>query len=299
MSIWMGLPSVVIPQATAMARDQKINPAYERVFSAFSRSARHVDDGILLPRALNISGEELAIAAIKPLLTEDRTDWTPSMLIDCRSSTAISVPAPTYEVAAKTHLNSSLPLLLQGSAGGEVPHALHFLQKMGHRMREGCIVSAVQRVAVPDGRLRASALPLADAAAAITVFDDPTVLGKSFRILSIALAQRSTEWRDALEAVLVEALRPAGLEREAIRWCIAHRLSNSFLLAARDALPSATWLVRERYREFDFGCADPLVSLSELSATVPCPLGETGVVLFGGRFGAIGAVVLKFRRATR
>lgn len=292
MDIWISLPSVVIPEPMTVEEKSEIDPLYQRIFLAFSHSTEIVDDNLLLPRALGMDSETLAASAMKPLLTDSHTALRLNVLVDCRSSAPIGGPAPTYKLAAKTNLTNVLPFSLAGQAGAEVAHALVFLQHMGHEMKGGAIISALQRVVPPDARMREDGYPLADAAAAVGVSTSPTAFAKNFHVLGVAIAQKSQNWHDTLQPVLKSVLGKSGLTKESIQWVIAHRVCDSFLMAARETLPHARWLVRDLYPDFDFGCVDPLISIDRLFVAISNPPTGNGVIWFAGRFGAVGAVLL-------
>lgn len=292
MDIWISLPSVVIPEPTAVEEESRIDPLYQRIFLAFSHSVEIIEDKLLIPRASGMDGEEVAASAIRALLTDYYADFAPNVLIDCRSSAAIGGPAPTYKLAAKADLTNILPFSLGGQAGTEVVHALAFLQHMGHEMRGGAIISALQRVVPPDSRIQEDGFSFADAAATVGVSISQKAFAKSFHILGVAIVQKSQNWHDTLQTVLKSVLRKSGLTEESIKWSIAHRSCDSFLLATKEILPNARWLVRDLYPDFDFGCVDPLISLDRLFAAISHPPAGNGVVWSVGRFGAVGAVLL-------
>lgn len=288
----MSIPSIVIPDPAEAEPVAGVDPAYERIFHAFSRSTRGTKDRLLLPRAQELEREELAAAAIMPLLRERYRDCSPDVLIDCCSSAAIGGPAPTYKLAVRSGITRVLPFALDGQSGAEVAHALLFLRHMLHEMRTGAIISAVQRVVSPDSRLREDGFPLADAAAAVDC--SPAALPEGFRVLGVTVGRSTGEWRRTLGTMLKEALRRIEVSEEEIEWSVAHRCCEPFLLAAQKTLSGARWMVRDLYPGFDFGSADTLVSLRRLHTTAALALTGIGVLWFVGRFGSIGCVSVEY-----
>lgn len=293
--LWISLPSIVIPKVDKEKNTIKIDHLYQQIFLVFSHSNKITKDNLLLPRcASEMEGEELAAMAIKPLLETYTIGELPSVLVDCRSSAPVGGPAPTYKLAAKTGLPSILPFSIGGQAGSEVVQALFFLQHMEQIKNKGAIISAVQRVVPPDTRVKEHGFPLADAAASIFLSNCEIKVGKSFKVLGIGIEQKIKNWQEALDSVLTESTERAGIKREEIKWAIAHRFSNAFLIIAQKALPDSTWLTRDWYPEFDFGCADSLISLNcFFGKKIASSPNGIGIVLFAGRFGAIGAILLK------
>lgn len=300
MPIWMSLPSVVIPEASFKDATGETDSLYRRyyriflrLFQAFSRPIEVMDEGPLLPRAKSIDAEGLAVSAIKLLLTSQPVRWNPALLVDCRSSAAVGGPAPTYRLAALTGLNTTLPFALDGQGGSELAHALLILRLMDVTLTRGAIVSAIQQVIQPDTRTQQQGFPLGDAAAAIAVTSTPLESAKGFDVLGIAVVQYCHSWESTFEIVLNEALQQASMTKEEISWAVAHRVSDTFLSAAQKCLPGAMWLVRDLYPDVNFGCADVLLSLYCLFAGQPRPSSGNGVALWGGRFGAVAAAVLR------
>src|SRR5438270_13736644 len=99
MTIWISMPSVVIPKPTAVEMSGQIDPQYRRIFQAFSHPLEKVEDHLRLPRAGGMTSEILAASAMRPLLEDHAVDGKPGMLVDCRSSAAIGGVAPTFKLA--------------------------------------------------------------------------------------------------------------------------------------------------------------------------------------------------------
>lgn len=300
MSMWITPPLVVVPKPDLLqpiARQDPLYQRYERIFlrlfQAFGRKTTAVDDGLLLPSAGNLDGEELAIKAIQPLMAQFGADWTPNLLVDCRSSAAIGGPAPTYKLAARVGLTKILPFAIDGQGGAEVAYALLLLQNMDYEIGRGAILSALQRTVPPDSRGRHDAFPLADAAAAIVVTRDPLSSNNALRVLAVAVGQRAVDWRSTTQDVLQEVLERAGVTRQMVRWSIGHRYSRSLCDVVSGLLPNARWLVRDLYPEYDFGCVDPLVSLGCLLGMPSAPLDGIGTIWCVGRFGTVGAILIR------
>ena len=294
MTIWMSLPSSVIPEPTMAQDTQEVDAWYQRICRAFAHSVNPPQDALLLPRALGMDTEDLAACAIKQVLeTEVGNELlTVEMLVDCRSSAAIGGSAPTYRLAAKAGLRTTLPFSLAGQAGAEVAQALTFIQHMSWEESKVVVISAAQRVVPPDTRVWPSRFPLADAAAAIIVARSPIALGKSFRVLSVASGQLEDSQGDKPETVLNRAAETARIAPQNIRWAVAHRCSREFEGVVQRALPNAVWLTRDLHPTVDFGCADSLISLQRVFTIEPTPPAGIGALWFIGRFGATAVILL-------
>jgi hypothetical protein len=162
---------------------------------------------------------------------------------------------------------------------------------MEQKMKTGAIISIVQQVTSQDIRLSHNDLPFADAAVAIGIATSPIAFGKSFHVLGTAVAQVSRGGQNRLETVLDEALEQSGINKE-IGWAIGQRCSRTFLLAARDVLPGARWLVRDLYPDLNFGGADTLISLHSLFVMASRPPAGKGVIWLAGESGFVGVLVI-------
>lgn len=232
----------------------------------------------------------MAIEAIEPLFNFFENDNI-NIFVDCRSSALTGGPAPTYKLAKMANLSSTLPFSLNYQGGAEVSQALLFLDLMKSEMGKGAILSASQKVNPLDQRKQKDGFPLADGSVALIV-SDKISFTRGFRILGVSIGQRDKEWDATLEGILQDVCKKAGIKPHEIGWSIIHRMSKSFLMAAKKVLPHAREFKRDIFPNFDFGCADSLISLSRLVSTSPPSSDEIGIIWFSGRFGAAGAVIL-------
>jgi hypothetical protein len=240
-----------------------------------------------------MEGEELAAITIKTLIKAYAVDDLPGGLIDCRSSTVIGCPAPSYKLGVKAGLTSILPFSLDGQAGSEALQALIFIRYMEQLKDNGVILSTVQRMVPPDTRLKENGFPLADAAASILISLTEKKFDKGFKVLSTAIGQRAKGWDAVLEFVLKEVVEKVGLTKEMIQWSIAHRFSVSFLETVASILPECSHVTRDIYLEVDFGCADSFISLNRVFGKKYSTLNGIGLVWFAGRFGSVGVALLE------
>ena len=294
MTIWMSLPSLVVPEPSMGQVVQEMDGWYQRICRAFGHSVDPPTDSLFIPRAIQGDAEDLAACAIRRLLgrSEGNEHSAVEMLVDCRSSAAIGGSAPTYRLAAKASLRKALPFSLAGQAGAEVAQALTLIQHMPWEKGGAVVISAVQRVVPPDTRASSNGFPLADAAAAIMVARSPMAFAKSFRMLSVASGQSKENQGDKPETVLDRVIEAAGIALQSIKWAVAHRSSREFENAVQNVLPDATWLTRDLHPDVDFGCADLLISLQRIFTSEVTPPAGIGALWFRGRFGAIAVVLL-------
>lgn len=293
MNCWIRPPVVVIPESCPSPDSEPVDGWYLRICRAFTQPNLTLGDDFILPRAGALNAEELAACAIRQALTFTTTDGSSpvEVLVDCRSSAAIGGSAPTYVLCAKANLRSVLPFSLSGQAGVEGAQGLYFAARMMRSRAGSAVLSTVQRIVPPDSRHMPSVLPLADAAAAVVASASP--VSKGFRLYTVELGRQGPDDGENVRVLLKSALMRAQLERQAVAWTINHRFSAEFDQHVRASLPTANWLIRERQPEFNFGCADPLISLHSIFAASPTPPTGIGVLWFRGLHGALAAVILE------
>jgi len=293
MTLWITLPSSVIPEPSLAPDGQEADPWYQRICCAFEQDSSPPQDTLCVPRARATDAEDLAARAVKQVLSIEGNDRLKvNLLVVCRSSAAIGGSAPTYRLSAKAGLRNALPFSLAGQAGAEVAQALTFVRHMSWEANGVVVISAVQRVVPPDARVRTNGFPFADAAAAIVVARSRGALAKAFRVLSVVSGQSVASRGDSAETVLSRAVEVAGVARPSIKWAIAHRCSAEFESAVRRTLPDALWLSRDLYPSNDFGCADSLIALQRVFTSASEPPCGLGALWFAGRFGAVAVVLL-------
>jgi hypothetical protein len=293
MNLWISVPSIVIPEPITSTSSKGSDDIRRRIFLAYSSTAETTAESILPRLKTNVlEAEDLAAIALRPLLTDRYSDWTPNVFLDCCSSATIGDSSHATELAKTMELTTALPYTFGGQGGTEVIQAFQFLQNIEQEMNREAILCASQK-AIPSGNgFHDKEFPVAEAVAAIAISMSPLAFAKSFRVVSTASTHRIGDWQDGLGDILDEVLEHAGTAKEGIEWSIAHRFSDSFLQAAREALPHAKWLVRELYPEFNFGCADPLISLQNLFVAMPRPPIGTGVIWFVGKLNSVGVILI-------
>jgi hypothetical protein len=299
MTIWISLPTSVVPKAIAIQESQVVDAWYQRISSAFEPNPdiELTTDKIRLPRAPHLETEDLAASAIKKMFSDlgtERDKIGVEMLIDCRSSAAIGGAAPTYKLAAKAGLRKSLPFSLSGQAGTEVGQAINYLQNMQWDPTKVVVISAVQRVVSPDTRLHPpDSLPLGDAAAAICVASFPMPFTtKRFRILSVVSAQSGRITQSNFDEVFKHLIEKGEINPASVQWSILQSSHKEYTNYVQESLPKTTWLSRRSFRSVDFGCADILISLQHIFERTPAGLDGIGILWFLGKFGAIIAVAV-------
>ena len=192
MNIWISVPTIIIPDPTIASGEDKADPFYEQIYTAYSEplADRDEDKSVTVPRLQSLENEEFVAQCISSLLRSKSISWIPSFIMDCRSSAPIGGPAPTYRIILKTGLTTTLPILLQGQAGSEVLQAIVFIAQMSEALEKGIVISALQRVIYPDNRSESEKFFLADGVAVIGVASNPLAFGKSFHVLGAAIVQR-------------------------------------------------------------------------------------------------------------
>ncbi len=301
MTLWISLPTSIVPTASVMQESQAVDPWYQRICLAFGHNSDTdlVADKLRLPRVLRLETEDFAASAIKKMINNWGSEWDEkgvAMLIDCRSSAAIGGAAPTYKLAAKASLHKSLPFSLSGQAGAEVGQAINYLQNMEWDPAKLVVISAVQRVVPPDTRLNPNYPPLGDAAAAICVARFPMPFMKSLRIRSVVSAQSGNVTRASFDPVFKHLIEKGEINPAAIRWSILHSSNKENNNFVQGVLPKAAWLSRRSFRSIDFGCADVLISLQKIFEHASSSLDGIGILWFLGKFGAIIAVAVDNER---
>lgn len=294
MTYWLTLPSVCVAPRADPPSSPKVDAHYRLIRRVFGYPSEISNDHLVLPRAIHEDAEALAAQALKPLLSPLRSDELPDMLIDCRSVTSHSSLVPTYELAERIGLLNALPWALGGQAGAEVPHALVLLCNMLDNPPSSAALVATQRVSMLDARAWDGFYPLGDASAGILISQFP--IPKGFRLLGSAVGQGVKGWSSALKPTISNVLSKIAVRETTIQWVIAHQLSPDYVQAVHSAVPQARLLVRHYEQGVDFGCADPLISLSWIVDHRPEAVGGIGLICFAGRFGAVGAIVIQKER---
>lgn len=290
-------PVVLVAEEGVEHCGPNLDPAYERLRKAFGCMEVKDEAGSqTLPRA-SLSGGDLAAGVIRRLLNQAQCQSEDiDLLVDCRSSTPSEGPAPTYRLAAQAGLPHALCWSLSGQAGAEVGEALLLAEPLVVAGGSVAIVSAVQAVLPPDRRSNVGSYPLGDAAAAVLAYTNGLARSASdFEILRYSATQGSAqlEWRQALSEALNRVFRSSKMSLANCDWALCHRHSDEFLYCAASVIPGVLVVERVRHRNVNFGCVDPLVSLHEISC-LPGGLPQgIGLVLFAGRFGAVGALLLR------
>lgn len=262
---WMSAPTWHLP---AVGNGRMIAPVehlpYQRIYEAFGRDWLPLPPGPAVPDASPDTAEELALAALLPLL-EGHAPTRVDRLVDCRSGAMTSGPAPSYRLALAAGLTAATPTALSGQDGPEIVHAVSVLARsLPH---DGtAVVSAVQRVVSPDTRTPAwSSRPLGDAAAAVLVSVEPFPRSRP---------------------VLAAVVGPAGRRGDP--------LARALVLAGLDPLSPYDRVVSDPAdagaHDAYFGVADVLIRLARHDCAHH-PL-ETTVVSVHGRNGTAAALVL-------
>lgn len=262
---WMSAPTWYLPPVGNGRMIAPVeHPPYQRVYEAFGRDWLPLPPGPAVPDASPDTAEELALAALLPLLkihAPARVD----RLVDCRSGAMTSGTAPSYRLALAAGLTSATPTALSGQDGPEIVHAISVLARaLPHD--GAAVISAVQRVVSPDTRTPAwSARPLGDAAAAVLVSVEPFPLSRPVLAAVVAPTGRGDD-------PLARALILAGLDPRSL-----HDRLVSDATEADD---------HDAY----FGVADVLVRLAQ-HVRAQRPL-ETTALSIHGRNGTAAALVL-------
>lgn len=296
MSLWMCFPCISIPDESVEEYTTDYNSMYKRINYAFAKSPRikHEDINLSIPRA-QCDRETLASKAVEMLIKErvSNINWKPDILIDCLSSNAITVPAPTYKLAVTCNLTDAMPISLSGQAGVEVASAVLLMESIIKNLPNGILVSAVQQVVYPDNRFFENRFPLADGSAATLLTNQPMSSGKNLQILGGSIAQASNNSLSACQATIIDTLRKAGLDMELISWAVAQRANNEFLIETQKSLPKIKWLTRDLYPELDFGAADLLISLENMKSSTYLLPSSIGLLCFSGLFGTVGSLLVR------
>lgn len=296
MTLWMSFPSIFIPDESGEENALEPSSTYKKINYAFSKVSKlnRKEMKLSIPRA-RCDRETLASKAIEILVKEQLSsmNWKPDYFVDCHSSNAVTVPAPTYKLALMCNITDTTPLSLSGQAGTEVACAILLMEPMSKNLPNGVLVSAVQQIVYPDNRFFENRFPLADGAAAILLTKEARNSGRSLRILGVSITQTSKNSLSAYQATIKNTLRKAGVEVERISWAVAHRANNEFLIETQKLLPRARWLTRDLYPEFDFGAADLLISLENLCSSTNLLPSSIGLICFSGLFGAVGSLLVQ------
>jgi hypothetical protein len=299
-AIWLGAPQTALPAdcASCDTSENTIDPLYRLVHDEFCA------DTVYAIQEVNSQGEssvslmnsenrleDLMATAGRCVLRRCAQDWSPDVLIDCRSSPPVGGPAPTYVIAAELGTTRLLPFSLQGLGGAEVAQALQLVGFLRNRLGSGAVLCAGQKIVAPDTRFAADSFPLADGAVAIAISLDPYAIGARLRLLSVGIRQQTNRRHEVIQGVLDDALGHAGIARDQISWSACHHFSQSFLDEVAELLPNVPLFRRNSFHSLDFGCADTLITIADAADLDTCS--GYGIAWFIGRFGALGAAILE------
>ncbi len=288
--MFMTIPKVVVGElAPPGTQTTRPNAAYAQVRSAYGAAPLATPlwtEGMV--STFDAAASDITADVVADLLS-DLAAPHPAALVDCRSATMLDGPAPTYRLAARCGLRRVTCWSLSGLGGTEVGEALLQVRALG---LPSAVISAVQAIQFPDTRVVAGSYLLGDAAAAIMVSDARPSSGFSWRVCGCTLAQlpfgESVEPHH-VRALAAEACKRAGLRVSTIRWWVAQRVSAGFLNCVDAAfLQQSRENALRPHPSVNFGCADVLATLA-LSRSARSGL---GALVFAGRFGSLGLVVL-------
>jgi hypothetical protein len=77
--------------------------------------------------------EQLALAAMRPVLTDRYRDWVPDVFVNCHSSAAVGGPNFTRELATKAALANVASYSFDSEAGVEIAQSLLCLHRWNKR----------------------------------------------------------------------------------------------------------------------------------------------------------------------
>jgi hypothetical protein len=283
MNLWISTPRIVVPDFSAKRSKETDNVLYERIYASYGMAFRNEECSVTVPTWYG-SAESLAAPAIEAVLKDSPRLGDVRSLFDCRSGAQLSGPAPTYVLAQMTGLHKAIPVALHSQGGTELAQAVLFLEGDKELAESGVIVAS-QRVAPPDPRMHSGRLPLADGAAAVRCCSTSQPCGAGFRVRWAGIIHQETLGTDAWVA---SEIANAGFERQDFRWVIQSPLGFDLPLRWAKSLT----VHRSRWKDVDFGCADALVSLSELLATNSLPPG-LGCILMRANFGGLAILLLE------
>ncbi len=287
MPLWLSRPTMMLAPDSGRGRDARFD------FYVENAAARH---GTAPPVFAGLSGapdadhpeaETLAGAAVRLALLDAPPGAVPTRLHDCRSSPSIGSPAPSYKLLAKAGLDRAVPLALHGQGGTETIQAI-FLRLCESAGESELTVLSGLHWPVGSGEDAASRAASAAAAALVCPFPPPA---GGYRLLGAAVTRHPADGRAAaLAAVLGEALERAGMAAGDIGWTVAQEGAADPPMVLSTAMPAARLARRTARRGIDLGCADLLVSLHELSATLSA--GTPGALLAAGQFMSAAALIV-------
>jgi len=228
-------------------------------------AAPHPQEDLPLPDLQGTPVEDLAVAAAGG-------GPAPRVLVDCRSYPVADCPAPTYRLALALELEAVVPLAVTGPFGAEPAAGLLLL---GDLLAKGESALLVVSQALPPGVSRHQDGQLAvDGVAALRLMRGPGAR----RVRGVALGQG-----DVAET-LGAALEVAKRRPEDLSWAA---LAGDLSTAARALPPKTQVLIQRQAPALSFGAVDALAAWTQAGER-----GETGVLVFVGRHGAVGAVVV-------
>lgn len=290
MNLWMSLPAVYLPSNNCMNVKNGLSSFYNSIYAAYSKYLRKSVMSYNGPSAEDMYSEELAVKAIKQLEIDDNV----SLLIDCRSSVSASAPASTYKIAIESGLNNVLPFSIQRLRGTEVVQSIKFLQNMPD-ISNKIIIVGTQRLLPGDQRVRKKHYSLADASMAFYVTQNQDEVNEGFQIVAADISRIKKNVKAVLDATLNKCLKFAHLTRDVIGWMVIHQDSQSFTKSIKDNFPDINLFFRDINPYYNFGCADPFITLNRIFRKKLDIKKKTGLVWVNGLNGTIGCMLLKYR----
>jgi len=157
------------------------------------------------------------------------------------------------------------------------------------------VISGIQQLNNPDKRVTDNMFPFADASAAVGIATNPTTFPMSFNVNNIKLGHMEEFKKELIKDLYEGLLNDTKTKHDEIQWVIAQRINSSFLSGVKKLVHQDKWKVRDIYPEFNFGCADVLISLYRIFGVGSNPPIGKGCVWFVGRYGDVGVVLLDSR----
>ncbi len=281
-NLWMGRPAVAINgDEKPMAISSWSRVTYDAMTGAYgARTRGHLRSWVAAdPEVL------IATAARAALQETDGLD----LFVDCRSSPAVSVASPTYRASSLAGLIDVPPIAISGGGGTELALALLVLNGAMNAGSAQALVALTSQDVIDRRGSAALAYGTASAAVVVTNGQRPS---SPMRVLAVVVVRRPPPSRQGLVARAVRDLRDLGVTPAIPRWSITTFRLSTFGTAIQQALPAVELLGRTGHGNVDYGCADVLVSLSELVRARRLPPGP-GILWLAGHGREIAAVVVE------
>jgi hypothetical protein len=259
---------------------------YQAMAEAYGEGTRD-----LLRPSVAADPELLIANAARQVLPE--TDGV-DLFLDCRSSPAVGVANPTYRACSLIGLVDVPPLSISGGGGTEFALALLALNGTAKLGINRALVALTSYDATKRRSRTRAHHGTGSVAVVVTNEQGPS---SPIRVLAVIVMRRSP--RSALGAVARAALdlENLGVTTASLRWAIVTPRLNALATAIQRSLPGAELHGRAGERGVDYGCADGLVSLSELLRRKGIPPGP-GILWLAGYGRQIAAVVVEVPGAT-